>query len=168
MPNPYARAEAAADVIRTRLSPDLKVAVVLGSGWVGVAEGLGSTVAEMPLAELPHVPAPTVAGHSGVARAVDVGGVATCDAGQRAAIAGVAQRQVLATGAGAPLAADQHLAGIEARHGRSVGCSHRPIIDRSAGHAGAGQAPQTPPRQALAALAASFGQCPSCCPHPRP
>ena len=43
---------------------------MLGSGWVGVAEGLGSTLAELPLAELPHVPAPTVAGHSGVARAV--------------------------------------------------------------------------------------------------
>ena len=83
MPNPYARAEAAAAVIRSRLVPEPKVAVVLGSGWVGVAEGLGSTLAELPLAELPHVPAPTVAGHSGVARAVDVGGVPTLVLGGR-------------------------------------------------------------------------------------
>jgi len=83
MTNAYSRAEAAAEVIRTRLVPEPRVAVVLGSGWVGVAEGLGDTLAELPLAELPHVPAPTVAGHSGVARAVDVRGVPTLVLGGR-------------------------------------------------------------------------------------
>lgn len=48
---------------------------MLGSGWVGVADGLGATAGEMALSDLPGVPAPTVAGHSGVARAVEVAGV---------------------------------------------------------------------------------------------
>lgn len=83
MTNPYARAEAAANVITRRLHPQPEVAVVLGSGWVGVAEGLGETVAELALADLPHVPEPTVQGHSGVARAVDVGGTPTIVLGGR-------------------------------------------------------------------------------------
>lgn len=83
MSNPYERAAEAATVITDRLGDDLRVAVVLGSGWVGVAEGLGTTRAEVPLADLPHVPAPTVQGHSGVARSVDVGGVPTLVLGGR-------------------------------------------------------------------------------------
>jgi purine-nucleoside phosphorylase len=83
MDTPYERAEAAAAVIRNRLGSELRVAVVLGSGWVSVAEGLGPTTAELPLADLPGVPAPTVAGHSGVARAVDCGGVPTLVLGGR-------------------------------------------------------------------------------------
>ncbi|MFN8052338.1 MAG: purine-nucleoside phosphorylase [Acidimicrobiales bacterium] len=83
MTNPYERAASAATTIRARLGDDLRVAVVLGSGWVGVAEGLGDTRTEIALHDLPGVPAPTVAGHSGVARAVDVGGVATLVLGGR-------------------------------------------------------------------------------------
>lgn len=75
--NPYARAERAAATVRDRLGADHRVAVVLGSGWMDAASGLGPTVAEIALADLPGVPAPTVAGHSGVARSVDVGGVPT-------------------------------------------------------------------------------------------
>ena len=69
------RAASAATVLTRRLGDDLRVAVVLGSGWVDVAEGLGTTRAQLPLAELPGVPAPTVEGHSGLARSVDVDGV---------------------------------------------------------------------------------------------
>lgn len=68
MTNAYARASEAATVICERLCADLRVAVVLGSGWAGVAEGLGTTIGEVGLAELPGVPPPTVAGHGGVAR----------------------------------------------------------------------------------------------------
>lgn len=75
--NPYARAERAAGTVRDRLGADHRVAVVLGSGWTDAASQLGATLAEMPLAEVPGVPAPTVAGHFGVARSVDVGGVRT-------------------------------------------------------------------------------------------
>ncbi len=60
-----------------------QVAVVLGSGWIGAAEGLGATLAEIAIDELPGVPAPTVLGHSGVARAVDVDGVNTLVLGGR-------------------------------------------------------------------------------------
>lgn len=75
--NPYARAERAAATVRERLGADHRVAVVLGSGWTDAATSLGETRAEVPLAEVPGVPAPTVAGHSGVARSVDVDGTPT-------------------------------------------------------------------------------------------
>lgn len=83
MTNAYARASEAATVICERLCADLRVAVVLGSGWAGVAEGLGTTIGEVGLAELPGVPPPTVAGHGGVARAVEVRGVPTLVLGGR-------------------------------------------------------------------------------------
>jgi len=75
MTNPYRRAAEAAAAISDRLGAGPGVAVILGSGWAGVAEGLGDTLAEVALHDLPGVPTPTVAGHGGVARAVDVGGV---------------------------------------------------------------------------------------------
>jgi purine-nucleoside phosphorylase len=54
-----------------------EVAVVLGSGWAPAAEHLGPATAEVPMAELAGFPAPSVAGHAGVVRSVDVGGRAT-------------------------------------------------------------------------------------------
>ncbi|HYD11034.1 MAG TPA: purine-nucleoside phosphorylase [Acidimicrobiales bacterium] len=50
-----------------------EVAVVLGSGWAPAAERLGAGV-EVPMAELPGFPPPTVAGHAAVVRSVDVDG----------------------------------------------------------------------------------------------
>jgi purine-nucleoside phosphorylase len=50
------------------------VAVVLGSGWAPAADRLGPPAAEIPMADLAGFPAPTVAGHAGVVRSVDVGG----------------------------------------------------------------------------------------------
>ena len=50
------------------------VAVVLGSGWAPAADHLGSPAATVPMADLAGFPAPTVAGHEGVVRSVEVGG----------------------------------------------------------------------------------------------
>lgn len=71
---PFEVAEAAAEVLAANLGDDLRVAVVLGSGWAVAADRLGSVAAEMRLADLPGTPAPTVEGHSGLARAVNVDG----------------------------------------------------------------------------------------------
>lgn len=49
-------------------------AVVLGSGWVGVGEALGTPVERINMTDLAGVPAPTVAGHGGTITAVDVHG----------------------------------------------------------------------------------------------
>ncbi|UVS81898.1 purine-nucleoside phosphorylase [Actinokineospora sp. UTMC 2448] len=50
------------------------LALVLGSGWRPAADVLGEPVAEVPLAELPGFLAPTVTGHGGTVRSVDVDG----------------------------------------------------------------------------------------------
>jgi purine-nucleoside phosphorylase len=73
--DPYALAEAAALEIVERTGgsrPD--VAIVLGSGWLPAADTLGAPAAEVPTAELTGFAAPTVAGHAGSIRALDVGG----------------------------------------------------------------------------------------------
>jgi purine-nucleoside phosphorylase len=49
------------------------VALVLGSGWAGVLDLLGETVAEAPQHEVPGFPPPAVAGHVGVIRSVRIG-----------------------------------------------------------------------------------------------
>ncbi len=72
--NPYElAAEAAAEVTRWAGAPPHDVAIVLGSGWQGVADGLGSAEAERATADLPGFAAPTVAGHQGQLRSVQVG-----------------------------------------------------------------------------------------------
>lgn len=50
------------------------IAVVLGSGWAPAAERLGPAVAEVAMADLAGFPEPTVAGHVGVVRSVEVAG----------------------------------------------------------------------------------------------
>jgi purine-nucleoside phosphorylase len=50
------------------------VAVVLGSGWQDVADGLGSAKAELATSELPGFAPPTVAGHHGQLRSLTVAG----------------------------------------------------------------------------------------------
>jgi purine-nucleoside phosphorylase len=49
------------------------VAIVLGSGWQGVADGLGTAEAERATADLPGFAAPTVAGHHGQLRSLRAG-----------------------------------------------------------------------------------------------
>lgn len=72
---PFAAAVSAAEAVAERTGVERHdVAVVLGSGWAVAAEGLGRTVAEVPLGELPGFPPPTVAGHGAALRSVDVDG----------------------------------------------------------------------------------------------
>ncbi|HET9657197.1 MAG TPA: purine-nucleoside phosphorylase [Kineosporiaceae bacterium] len=49
------------------------VALVLGSGWAPAAELLGRTLATVATTDLPGFAAPTVAGHSGTIRSVQIG-----------------------------------------------------------------------------------------------
>jgi purine-nucleoside phosphorylase len=72
--NPYElAAEAAAEVTRWAGAPPHDVAIVLGSGWQGVADGLGTAEAERATADLPGFAVPTVAGHHGQLRSLRVG-----------------------------------------------------------------------------------------------
>lgn len=72
---PDERAAADADVIARRSGVARHdVAVVLGSGWAPAAAHLGAPVAEIPMTSLDGFPPPSVAGHTGVVRSVDVGG----------------------------------------------------------------------------------------------
>ncbi|MEP6463505.1 MAG: purine-nucleoside phosphorylase [Frankiaceae bacterium] len=50
------------------------VAVILGSGWGPAADVLGTASVELPATALPGFAAPTVLGHAGTLRSVDVGG----------------------------------------------------------------------------------------------
>jgi len=72
--NPYElAAEAAAEVTRWAGAPPHDVVIVLGSGWQGVADGLGTAEAERATADLPGFAAPTVAGHHGQLRSLRAG-----------------------------------------------------------------------------------------------
>jgi purine-nucleoside phosphorylase len=76
--DPYAAAADAAQRLRAALGgrqPD--VAVVLGSGWGSAIEAIGPASTTIAMTDLPGFPAPTVAGHGGTIRAVDVGGTLT-------------------------------------------------------------------------------------------
>ena len=69
--DPYAAAQTAASDLRECLGvPGVDVGLVLGSGWSAAADGIGETVAEVPLERLAGFSKPVVAGHGGVARAV--------------------------------------------------------------------------------------------------
>lgn len=70
----HERAAADAAAIAARSGVDAHdVGVVLGSGWAPAAAHLGTTAAEIPMADLAGFPPPTVAGHAGVVRSVEVG-----------------------------------------------------------------------------------------------
>jgi len=74
-PNPYElAAEAAAELARWAGDPPHDVAIVLGSGWQAVADGLGSAEAEIATSDLPGFATPTVAGHKGQLRSLSIGG----------------------------------------------------------------------------------------------
>jgi purine-nucleoside phosphorylase len=66
-------AEAASEVNRWVGGSGHDVAIVLGSGWQGVADGLGAPVAERATGDLPGFSAPTVAGHHGQLRSLSIG-----------------------------------------------------------------------------------------------
>nr|WP_069854084.1 purine-nucleoside phosphorylase [Actinoalloteichus hymeniacidonis] len=50
------------------------LAIVLGSGWRPAADVLGDPTAEIPMSDLPGFAAPSVAGHGGTIRSVEVDG----------------------------------------------------------------------------------------------
>jgi purine-nucleoside phosphorylase len=75
-PSPMALAKAAAAALAERTGePTHDVALVLGSGWVPAIEGLGTTVAEVTVTDLPGFLPPAVEGHAGRIRSLDVQGV---------------------------------------------------------------------------------------------
>lgn len=71
----HERAAADAAVIADKTGFEThEVVVVLGSGWAPAAAHMGATDAEIPMLALVGFPEPTVQGHAGVVRSVDVGG----------------------------------------------------------------------------------------------
>ena len=74
-PDAYERAAEAARALAERTGVARHdVVVVLGSGWRTAAEQLGDAACAFPAAELPGFHAPTVEGHGGELRSVDVDG----------------------------------------------------------------------------------------------
>jgi len=116
--DPYATARQAAHRLQELTGvPRHDVAVVLGSGWVPVADMLGETVADIAVTDLPGFAPPAVAGHAGRVRSIRCGdvrvvaflgrthlyeqlGVAAVVHGVRAAAAGGCRAIVLTNGCG--------------------------------------------------------------------
>lgn len=72
---PYAAAEAAAAVLARRTGRERHdVVVVLGSGWLPAADAIGTGGVEVPVAELGAFAPPTVPGHAGTVRSIEVAG----------------------------------------------------------------------------------------------
>ena len=72
--DPFAVAEASAAALRSRTGAgSFDAAVVLGSGWLAAADALGTTEAEIPLAELGGFAQPSVKGHAPTVRYVRTG-----------------------------------------------------------------------------------------------
>ena len=82
--DPFAVAQAAADVIRERTDGAAHdVALVLGSGWGQTGDLIGETFATIENTDVPGFGKAAVAGHSGVMRSVGIG-----DTGRRALVYG--------------------------------------------------------------------------------
>lgn len=76
--NPYSQAQAAARAVAELTGVGRHdVGIVLGSGWGEAAAQLGTVTADTALADVPGVPAPTVAGHGGRLLSLDVDGTRT-------------------------------------------------------------------------------------------
>jgi purine-nucleoside phosphorylase len=72
--DPYAAAVSAAAELASRTGvASHDAAVVLGSGWLPAADALGPAIAEVAVTDLGGFPAPTVAGHVGSVRSVQIG-----------------------------------------------------------------------------------------------
>ena len=73
--DPFSLARTAANVLNEATGgAEHFAAVVLGSGWDAAADGFGETIASLSTADLPGFAQPTVAGHHGELRSVDVDG----------------------------------------------------------------------------------------------
>lgn len=71
--DPFQAAASAAAVIADRTGVERHdVALVLGSGWADAIEHLGEMAAEVPQTDLPGFAAPSVAGHIGLVRSVEI------------------------------------------------------------------------------------------------
>ncbi len=82
--DPFAVAEAAAEVIRQRTGVATHdVALVLGSGWGQTGDLIGETLVEIDNTDVPGFGRAAVAGHSGTMRSVAIG-----DTGRRALVYG--------------------------------------------------------------------------------
>lgn len=69
--DPYDDAHRAAEAIRTATQIDRHdAAIVLGSGWAGAADRIGTVRADMELSALPGFPPPAVAGHRNLLRSI--------------------------------------------------------------------------------------------------
>jgi purine-nucleoside phosphorylase len=74
---PEAAAAAAAEVLAQATGvPRHDAVVVLGSGWEGAADVLGTLVAELPVTALPGFLTPVAPGHRGLVRSYDLDGLA--------------------------------------------------------------------------------------------
>ena len=83
--DPYALATEAADAVRAGTGKDRhSIAIVLGSGWAGATDRIGTVDAEIELSTLPGFPAPSVAGHRNQLRSLTVEGVDVLVFGGRA------------------------------------------------------------------------------------
>jgi purine-nucleoside phosphorylase len=71
---PVAPAQAAAVLAERTGVARHDVAVVLGSGWVPALDVLGAPVAELPVTDLPGFAPPSVEGHAGRVRSLEVAG----------------------------------------------------------------------------------------------
>lgn len=65
-------ADAAAVILERADVPAIAIALVLGSGWGGAAELLGTTLAEIPAWQVPGFFAPAVAGHNATFRVIRI------------------------------------------------------------------------------------------------
>ncbi|MEO6585950.1 MAG: purine-nucleoside phosphorylase [Knoellia sp.] len=82
--DPFAVADAAADVLRERTGVESHhVALVLGSGWGQTGDLIGKTLTEIENTDVPGFGKAAVAGHSGTMRSVAIG-----DTGRRALVFG--------------------------------------------------------------------------------
>jgi purine-nucleoside phosphorylase len=71
--DPAALAARAAEQLTAALGGGHDVAVVMGSGWAPAADAFGETLAGVAIGDLPGFAAPTVTGHGGEIRSVQVG-----------------------------------------------------------------------------------------------
>jgi purine-nucleoside phosphorylase len=71
---PFSLAQRAAEELVRRTGAAPEVAVVLGSGWGAAAQAFGAAEVEFPMAEIPGFVGPTVPGHHGTLRSLQVGG----------------------------------------------------------------------------------------------
>lgn len=83
--DPYALAAEAAAVVRSGTGKDRHdIAIVLGSGWAGATDRIGTVDAEIELSTIPGFPAPSVVGHRNQLRSLTVEGVDVLVFGGRA------------------------------------------------------------------------------------